>query len=222
MVFTIHQHESATGTIWKCSDSQMFENLWLTIFPKISPFSHLKEERASSKGISGCVCVLSHFSRVWLFATLWTVAQQAPLSVGFSSKNTGVGCHALLQGIFPTQGLNLSLFCLLHWQAGSLPLVPPEKPNLSVEPTKAKFLEKINFVMYITHRRVDILKQCIRASNYSWQINPDYVALFISLMEKKNIFKANAFNLKVFIYLIIMPQNIWSKKWHNWREIWTV
>ena len=37
-------------------------------------------------------------------------------------KNTGVGCHALLQGIFLTQGLNLGLLCLLHWQAGSLPL----------------------------------------------------------------------------------------------------
>ena len=34
-------------------------------------------------------------------------------------KNTGVGCHFLLQGIFPTQGLNL---CLLHWQVDSLPL----------------------------------------------------------------------------------------------------
>ena len=32
-------------------------------------------------------------------------------------RNTGVGCHALLQGIFPTQGLNLHLLCLLHWQA---------------------------------------------------------------------------------------------------------
>ena len=42
---------------------------------------------------------------------------------GFSSKNTGVACHALLQGIFPTQGLNLHFLCLLHWHAGSLPLV---------------------------------------------------------------------------------------------------
>ena len=38
-------------------------------------------------------------------------------------KNTGVGCPALLQGIFPTQGLNPPLLHLLHWQAGSLPLV---------------------------------------------------------------------------------------------------
>ena len=31
-------------------------------------------------------------------------------------KNTGVGCHFLLQGILLTQGLTLSLQCLLHWQ----------------------------------------------------------------------------------------------------------
>ena len=37
-------------------------------------------------------------------------------------KNTGVGGHALLQGIFPTQGLNLGLLGLLHWQADSSPL----------------------------------------------------------------------------------------------------
>ena len=35
-----------------------------------------------------CVCasVLSHFSHVWLFVTLWTVACQAPLSMGFSRQ----------------------------------------------------------------------------------------------------------------------------------------
>ena len=43
-------------------------------------------------------------------------------------ENTGVGCHALLQRIFPTQGSNLHLLCLLHWQVGSLPLAPPGKP----------------------------------------------------------------------------------------------
>ena len=40
-------------------------------------------------------------------------------------KNIGVGCHFLLQGILPTQGSNLYLLHLLHWQAASLPLVPP-------------------------------------------------------------------------------------------------
>ena len=34
---------------------------------------------------------------------------------GFPGKNTGVGCHSLLQGIFPTQGLNPHLLNLLPW-----------------------------------------------------------------------------------------------------------
>ena len=42
-------------------------------------------------------------------------------------KNSGVGCHALLQGIFPAQGLDLGLLHLLHWQEGSLSLEPPGK-----------------------------------------------------------------------------------------------
>ena len=45
-------------------------------------------------------------SCVRLFATPGTVAYQAPPSMGFSSKNTGVGFHFLFQGIFPTQGSN--------------------------------------------------------------------------------------------------------------------
>ena len=37
-------------------------------------------------------------------------------------KNTGVGYHFLLLGIFLTQGANPHVLSLLHWQAGSLPL----------------------------------------------------------------------------------------------------
>ena len=39
-----------------------------------------------------------------------------------------MGCRFLPQGIFPTQGSNLSLLHLLHWQADPLPLAPPGKP----------------------------------------------------------------------------------------------
>ena len=51
--------------------------------------------------------------------TPWTVARQAPLSVGFPRQGYQSGCHFLPQGIFWDQGLNLHF---LHWQAGSLPL----------------------------------------------------------------------------------------------------
>ena len=39
-------------------------------------------------------------------------------------KNTGVGCCALLQGVFLTQGSNVCFLCLVHLQADSLPLSP--------------------------------------------------------------------------------------------------
>ena len=42
------------------------------------------------------VLEVKSLSRVRLFATPWTVAHQAPPSMGFSGKNTGVGCHFLL------------------------------------------------------------------------------------------------------------------------------
>ena len=54
-------------------------------------------------------CMLSHFSHVQLFVTPWTVACHTPLSMGFSRQEYWSGCHALLQGIFPTQGLNPGL-----------------------------------------------------------------------------------------------------------------
>ena len=73
--------------------------------------------------------MLSHFSHARLFAVLWTIAHQAPLSMDSPGKNTGVGCHAVLHGIFLTQGSNPRLFCLLPWEAGSLSLEPPGKPR---------------------------------------------------------------------------------------------
>ena len=51
------------------------------------------------------VCVLCR-SVMSDFVASWTVTCLALLSMGFSSKNTGVGCYFLLQGIFLTQGSN--------------------------------------------------------------------------------------------------------------------
>ena len=42
--------------------------------------------------------LLSHFSHVWLCATLWTAASRILYPWDSPSKNTRVGCHALLQG----------------------------------------------------------------------------------------------------------------------------
>ena len=53
---------------------------------------------------------------------------------GILQARKGVRCNALLQGIFWTQGSNLRLLHLLHWQADSLPLAPPGKPQNVVHP----------------------------------------------------------------------------------------
>ena len=102
-----------------------------------------------SHGLLPCLhllraCMLSHFSCVCLFATLWTVARQAPLSMGLSRQDHWSSCHAFFQGIFPTQGLNLHLLCLLHWQAGSLPLAPPGKPSPLMQSLIRTFVSRFN------------------------------------------------------------------------------
>ena len=58
-----------------------------------------------------------------LFATPWTVIARLPCSWDFPGKNTGVSCHFLLQGIFPTQGSNPHfLYRILYcWATGEAP-----------------------------------------------------------------------------------------------------
>ena len=73
-----------------------------------------------------CVCYIS--TGVSDFATPWTLTARLVCPWDSPGKNAGVGGHALLQGIFPTQGSNPLLLCLLYRQAGSLPRVPPGKP----------------------------------------------------------------------------------------------
>ena len=58
-----------------------------------------------------CSVALSHVRH---FASPWTVALQAPLSMDFPGKNTGLSCHFLHQGIFLTQGSKLHLLCVLY------------------------------------------------------------------------------------------------------------
>ena len=61
-----------------------------------------------------CAYALSRFSCVQIFVALWAMA-------------------SILQGVFPAQGSNPCLLCLLHWQAGSLPLVPYGKAMESLK-----------------------------------------------------------------------------------------
>ena len=52
-----------------------------------------------------CTCMLSRFSCVWLCATLWTVAHQAPLCMGFSRQECWSGLPYPLPGYLPNPGI---------------------------------------------------------------------------------------------------------------------
>ena len=76
--------------------------------------------------------MLGHFSRVQLFGTQWTVACQAPLSMGFSRQEHWSGLPGSPMGDLPDPGSKTTSLCLLPLQAGSLPRVPLRKPEMSV------------------------------------------------------------------------------------------
>ena len=72
------------------------------------------------------MCVLSRFSCVQLFATLWTVAHQAPLSVGFSRQESWSGLPFAPPGDLP-KPVNELLSPVLA--GGLFTTEPPGKPN---------------------------------------------------------------------------------------------
>ena len=101
--------------------------------PCPSPTSHHSSSQEALRRSfleEGCVCVC-----LWSTTqSCLTLCDPMDCSAPGSSvhrifhRNTGVGCHFLLQGIFPIQGWNQSLLHLLHWQVDSFPLAPPRKP----------------------------------------------------------------------------------------------
>ena len=68
-------------------------------------------------------------THVGFFVIPWTVATGLLCPEDFPGKNTGVGCHFLLQGIFWTQTLKPGLLHFLHWQADFIPLSHLGSPN---------------------------------------------------------------------------------------------
>ena len=79
-----------------------------------------------------------------------------------------MGCRSLLQGIFPTQGSNPHLLHLLHWQAGSLPLVPTGKASMELESS------------YLIYQFLLFMLQAPR--------NKDYFYLFLHFYVRGSLF----------------------------------
>ena len=106
-----------------------------------------------------CVHVQS-LSQVQLSVTPWTVACQALLSIGFSDKNTGMGCHFLLQGIFRTQGSNLHLLlasALIFWYLCKMGL-PRWCSNIE-SACQCRSCKRHGFSHWVELKRLDITQQ---------------------------------------------------------------
>ena len=83
------------------------------------------------------VCMLSCFSHIQLFATLWTVAHQAPLSTGFSRQEYWSGLPCPPPGDLPDSGIEPASPVSPALQAASLPTEPPrESSGLNGGPQK--------------------------------------------------------------------------------------
>ena len=73
---------------------------------------------------------MKSLSHVQLFATPWTVAHQAPLSMGFSKQENGTGSHSLLQGDLPHSGIEPAALTSLELAGGSFPFRLKEKQSI--------------------------------------------------------------------------------------------
>ena len=127
--------------IWRilsCQMANLYENHWAQIVDFISFVSSSESSTspcsASQLGRHSLISlppentVDTFFTPVVrLCATPWTVARQAPLSMGFSRQEYGSGLPCPPPGDLPDPGMEPASLCLPHWLAGSLPLAPPGK-----------------------------------------------------------------------------------------------
>ena len=97
------------------------------------------------------VCVHAQLlSCVQLFVTPWIIALQAPLSLGFPRQEYWSGLPFPPPGIFQTQGLNLHVLCLLHWQADLSPLSHPGSRLPGVEVSRCLMSTRISWKIVIS------------------------------------------------------------------------
>ena len=122
------------GGAWKAAVCGVAESrTWLSDFTFTFHFHALEKEMATHSSVlawripgtgepGGLLSVGSHrVGHDWSdLAAAAAAAAAAGFSWGSAGKNTGVGCHAILQGLFPTQGSRTSLLCLVSCIEGGL------------------------------------------------------------------------------------------------------
>ena len=145
-------------------------------------------------------------SCVWLFATLWTVALQVPLSMGFPRQESWSGCP------FPTPG-DLPNLGFVHWQVDSLPLYHLGSPWITSTLLQASLLK-------LGHRHK---RQYSNIGSYNKEKSP------LSLTQKSHVFCQQPWNcgrptctlesmIKFPVYLIHICTAVIKAKGHENKE----
>ena len=114
-------------------------------------------------------CMLSCFSHVQLFVTLWTVALEAPLSTGFSRQKFWSGLLCLSPEDLPNPGIKPASPASPALQADSLPAEPPGNP-----PT---LIHIYFFKIFSNMENLHIIKQ----SSLCCTVGPCWLSIFFLL-----------------------------------------
>ena len=174
--------------------------------------------------------MLSRFSHVWFFATLWTVAHQAPLSMGFSRQEYWTGLPFPSPGDLPDPGIEPRSPAL---QADSLPTELQGKP--------LSLFYFIFWNLYLSHIYELLCSFSLKKQNYmhfnassfffsfSYRHGTSYFLGFLPLAllleapevqkEKENSFQVQSYTVMLKVIIILSPwhsaQNIAGILWHH-------
>ena len=141
-VFSTCHHDF---TNWREQYTMQF--LWVNVLPAIRIKAFLKSTWLQRT----CACMLSHFSHVLLFVTLWTIARQAPLSMEFSSQEL----------LFPPPGILLTgdwshVSCRqIHLTLRHLGTLKSQRMNIWQDPEDHLVMSR-HFVAGVSQRRKEI------------------------------------------------------------------
>ena len=105
---TVHGGHKRVDMTWRLDSS---DNPCECVEPALLVRGEAGREGSLKEVLLKCACVQSCLTFMWVLGLL---PSRLLRPWNFPSRNTGVGCHFLLQGILPTQGLNLRLWHFLH------------------------------------------------------------------------------------------------------------
>ena len=148
--------------------------------------------------------------------TPWTVDSRLLCPWDFPGKNTRVGFHFFLQGIFLTQG---SKPHLLHWQADSLPLSYQGSPSLSLTSSKSTilicfYLPRVSSVLINGH-----YLSSGPSFNYCWSFLVVFFASNISHCSKIYLYEPSLMRSVPWLKTLDSPTTVWKRKWKWSRSV---